>query len=283
MGLGPNQQPPAVAFDCFQYSLCGLVCRGAEQLLEVGCQRAGVLPHELGHALVHSRGAGDVCLDAPGVYAGGGNIATFHVEFLAQGLGEAANRELGRVIGTHAGLGEEPEDTGDVDHMAAARCLLQVRQEGLGPVEHALEIDVDDPVVVGVAGIGDRAGMSYAGVIEDQVDLAVVSGDVGCPFLDFAAFGHVYGGAGDRHTLAFAQAHCLGQAFGVHVTEGKVTTLGRQCRGQGTANAGPCAGYGGHLSGKGLHAGCSSSSVVAVGADALVVSPPGCSPALPAW
>jgi hypothetical protein len=83
-----------------------------------------------------------------------------------------------------------PEDAGEVHHVALARGL-QIRQERLGPVDHAPEVDAEEPLEVLVGHGLDRRPERHAGVVEDHVDLAVVGHHLLGPALDRGAVGHV--------------------------------------------------------------------------------------------
>ena len=87
---------------------------------------------------------------------------------LAQGFGKAAHGKLGGVVAAHARLGKQAEHAGGVDDMAIA-CGFQVRQKRLGAVDHAPEVDADDPFQVGVVHTLHGARQGHPGIVEHQV------------------------------------------------------------------------------------------------------------------
>ncbi len=95
---------------------------------------------------------------------------------LPQRLGESADRELGRVVGGLAGHREQPEDARHVDDVPVAG-RDQVRQERLGAVDDAPEVDVHHPLDVLELADLDVAGERDAGVVVDLVDRAEVRAD----------------------------------------------------------------------------------------------------------
>ena len=147
------------------------------------------MDQEAGHVRVDPAAAADVGANAARVHAGGRDAASLQVQFLAQGFGKAAHGELGGVVAAHARLGKQAEHAGGVDHMAVA-AGFEVRQEGLGAVDHAPEVDADDPFQVGVVHALHRARQGHAGIVEHQVDLAV---------LGHAARGPIFHGLAIRH------------------------------------------------------------------------------------
>ncbi len=149
-----------------------LLGAGEGDLVEV-VSRLLLTAGELHDTGVHAGVAGDVRLDAAGVDGGAGHAGPPDLELHAQGVGEAADGELGGVVGRLRGDADQPEHAGQVDDVAFTRGL-QVREERLGAVDDAPEVDVHQPleVLVGHGLDGGRHG--HAGVVEDQVDLAVV-------------------------------------------------------------------------------------------------------------
>ena len=171
---------------------------------------------------------------------------------LPQCLAESANRELRRVVGGLAGHREQSENAGDVDDVAVTGGD-QVRQEGLGAVDHAPVIDVHDALDVlerrdlHVATEGD------AGVVVDLVHLAeLVLHLVGIQGKRLA-FGDVEPVGPDRRPDRFQT--CLGdrQALGVDVADGDRGAGSTQLKGQGLTNTGTRPGHDRHFAGKSLH------------------------------
>ena len=69
--------------------------------------------------------------------------------------------------------------------------ILEIGQEGLGAVDHAPEVDVHDPLVVGVVVAFHRAALGDAGIVEDGVDPAELDDDLLRPGFDGGAVGNV--------------------------------------------------------------------------------------------
>src|SRR5687767_202513 len=99
------------------------------------------------------------------------------LELDTKALGEPANGELGRVVRGLAGEGDEPEDARDVDDVAIPR-RTQIWQEGTCAVDDAPEVDVHDAIEVGLVGTLGRRAVRDARVVEDQVAVTVLGGDV---------------------------------------------------------------------------------------------------------
>src|SRR5690606_7954722 len=145
-----------------------------------------------------ARIVGDVGTNAARMHTAGGHAAIGDVQFLAQRFAEAAHRVFGGVVGAHARLGEQPEHAGDIDDVPGATGL-QVGQKGLGAVHHAPEIDVHDPVVVIQRVAFHGAGVGHTGVVEDQVDAAVLDHHLVGPLAHGLEIGHVNALVADLH------------------------------------------------------------------------------------
>ena len=63
-------------------------------------------------------------------------------------------------------------DGGDVDDAAGAFGVAEAADEGLGEEEGALEVDVEDGVVVGLGDVPEGGGLLDAGVIDEDVAAA---------------------------------------------------------------------------------------------------------------
>ena len=155
------------------------------------------------------------------MHATGGDAGVLHVQFLAQRLGEATHCVLGGVVGAHAGLGEQPEDAGDIDHVAVAGGL-QVRKERLGAVHHAPEVDVHDPLVFRVVAAFHGTGVGDARVVEDQVHPAMFAGCLVGPGLHLLAVGHVDDRGGDAYPAAGEQLAACWRASLLRAASGVV-------------------------------------------------------------
>ena len=166
------------------------------------------------------------------------------VEFLAQGFGETAHGELGGVVAAHARLGEQAEHAGRIDDMPVT-AGLEVRQERLGAMHHAPEVDADDPFQVSVIHPFDGARQRHPGIVEHQVDLAVLGHATRRPRLHGLAVGHVQHLGGDsdgRQGRGADQVLGMFQALAVFVCQRQVAPFPRQRQGQCAAHAGSRAG-----------------------------------------
>ena len=131
---------------------------------------------------------------------------------------------------------------------------FDMRQEGLGAVDHAPEVDVHDPLVVGVVIAFHGAALGHAGIVEDRVDPAEFGYHLVCPGMYGLTVGDVDQGFADLHTELARLGSGFRQALGIHIGERQLATLTGQTEGQGAADAGTCAGDGGYLVFKRLHA-----------------------------
>ena len=168
-------------------------------------------PANVGHARVHAGVARDVGLDPARVDGRHRDLGALDLELHAQRVGEAADGELGRVVGRLRGDADQAEHAGEVDDVTLAG-RLEVGQERLGPVHHAPEVDVHQPFEVLVGHGLDRRAQRHAGVVDDQVDRAVVGDDAVGPGVDGVPIGHIEVLGGDLDPEALALRHRLGQA-----------------------------------------------------------------------
>ena len=67
-----------------------------------------------------------------------------------------------------------------------------MREERLGAVHDAPEVDANQPLEVFVANLLHGAAERDSGVVEDEVDLAMVAHDLVCPGVDGVAVGDVH-------------------------------------------------------------------------------------------
>ena len=129
----------------------------------------------------------------------------------------------------------------------ALTSAFQVRQERLGAVDHAPEVDAHHPLVVGVVIAFHGAALGDAGVVEDGIDLAVFSHHLVGPGLHRVTVSDVDQGlAGLDPKLAYQLGGFL-KAGAVHIRQGHVATLARQPEGQGAADTRTCASDGGNF------------------------------------
>src|SRR5262245_29751307 len=119
-------------------------------------------------------GGGDVRPDPARAEHGDPDLAALGGELEAQRLAQRHDRGLGRVVGAHAGQVIEAGRRRRVDDVADV-VGAQVRQEGPEAVDHAEEVDGEDPFEVLQRQLGDgQAAAADAGVVADQVDVAEV-------------------------------------------------------------------------------------------------------------
>ena len=147
-------------------------------------------PAIVSDARVDAGVAGDVRLDAAGVDGRHRHRGALDLQLHAQRVGEAAHGELGRVVGRLRRDADEAEDAGEVHDVALARCL-EVRQERLGPVDHAPEVDAHEPLEVLVGHRLDRGPSATPALLKIEVDLAVVGDHLLGPAVHRVAVGHV--------------------------------------------------------------------------------------------
>ncbi len=136
--------------------------------------------------------------------------------------------------------------------MALTGCL-QVGEERLGPVDDAPEVDVHQPLEVLVGHGLDGGAQSDAGVVDDQVHLAVVVHDFVGPGVHGDAVGDVEALGADLHSKALAEGDGLGQADFIDVGQGEVGAAGSEIPGKGPTDARGGAGDGGDTAIEGLH------------------------------
>ena len=130
---------------------------------------------------------------------------------------------------------------------------FQVRQERLGAVDHAPEVDAHHPLVVGVVIALHGAALGDAGVVEDGIDLAVLRHHLVGPGLHGVTLGDVDQGFADLDPKRACQFGGFLEAGAVHICQGQVAALARQPQSQGATNAGTGASDGGHFILEGLH------------------------------
>ncbi len=97
------------------------------------------------------------------------DLGALRPQLQRQGLAEGHDAELGDRIAAGAGPHPEAAHRGGVDHVAPVRIGLQHRQEGLDAMDHALEVDAEDPVPVGRGHVGDLGAGADPGVVADHV------------------------------------------------------------------------------------------------------------------
>jgi hypothetical protein len=108
-------------------------------------------------------------------------------------LGERHHGMLGHVVRAGAGRRDEAGDRSGVDDVALV-LRDQPRREGAHAVDHAPEIDAEDPLPVADAVFPYRAEGRDARVVADQERLVDASGE----FLNVLLFGDVHAHRNDR-------------------------------------------------------------------------------------
>jgi len=76
---------------------------------------------------------------------------------------------------------------------------FEIGQKRLGAVDYSPEVDADNPFQVGIVHALHGAGEGHPGIVEHQVDLAVLSHAARGPFFHGLAIGHVQHLGGDHH------------------------------------------------------------------------------------
>ena len=113
----------------------------------------------------------------------------------------------------------------------------QVRQELLGAVDDAVEVDADDPVEVLVGHLLEVAADRDAGVVDEHVDPPELADDVERPLRHGGPVGDVDDIAADLGTEVLDEVDRLGQSVGVPVGERQQGTAARPPAGR---SRGPC-------------------------------------------
>ncbi len=232
-----------------------------------GLIRARLLVEELGALLAVLLGgvagvAGDRGLDAAGVHDGDADRVVGDEHLLAHRLGHPAHGVLRGVVHALPGHRDQPEERGQVDQVPVAGGD-QVRQELLGAVHDAPEVDAHDPVHVGVLEVLEVAGQRDAGVVDDDVDPAELLDHRQCVRRERVAVGDVeVVGADLASTRALDQRDGLGQPGVVDVGEREQRAAPGQVERERAADAGAGSGDHDDLVVERLHAGRSSRVVV---------------------
>ncbi len=97
----------------------------------------------------------------------------FRSAYASERLRRAHYAVLGGSVHGVSWMPDQAAVGGHVQDHPAVRVLQQVRQDVLAPQEDAPEVDRDDPIEVLSGAVQDRANHCDAGVVEDDVQLAV--------------------------------------------------------------------------------------------------------------
>ena len=100
------------------------------------------------------------------------------VQFRPQGLAEALDRRFGGAVGGLLWRAHECHHGGQVDDMSLSCLFLEMRQEKVAAVDDAPEIDADNAFPVLQAVPLEGLGEGDAGIVEQQVDLAMAGDHV---------------------------------------------------------------------------------------------------------
>ena len=111
--------------------------------------------------------AHDVGVDAARMDVDGGHAGA--AQLLAKRVGEAADSEFGRAVSALVGHADQAEHARRVDDRAFV-LLDEDRQERAGAVDHTVEVDVPQPVVVLGNGVQHAGGGGDAGIVEHRAD-----------------------------------------------------------------------------------------------------------------
>ena len=105
----------------------------------------------------------------------GGDVVDGDVEwaeFDGEVAHEHAHAALGGAVGGEMGEDHVLVDGGDVDDAAGLFGVAKAADEGLGEEEGALEVDVEDGVVVGFGDVPEVGALLDAGVVDEDVAAA---------------------------------------------------------------------------------------------------------------
>src|SRR5580704_5929596 len=186
----------------------------------------------------------DVRPDAAGVYAGDAN--GFTGKLLHERFGEGENGVLRDVVGPVFHEGDHRVDARDVDDVTFAT-LPEQRQEGFGPVDDAPHVDVDHELEVLVRDLFEAGPHREPGIVDDDVDAAVLSGDIRRVAFDGLSTPDV--DDMNRRLCAFGTEHAGGfvKADLIHVRKRDAGALRREPERKRAPDARRRSRYGHHL------------------------------------
>jgi hypothetical protein len=267
--IGADQHAARIALDAREDLPRGVVGgRRVDQAVRLAAVGRFVLPGERVDAGVDAARVDDAGRDAARMHAGRADRRAVEFELHPQRFGEAAHRELRRVVRALRRHRDEPEQARRVDDVSVAR-RAQMRQERLRAMHDAPEIDADDPFEI-VDARGFRArGQRYARVVEDQIDLAVLGPHERRPCEHRVAVRDVEPPRAGAHAVLRARGGRGREPDVVHVGERDRAAAPRQLDRETAAHARTGAGDRGDLAGKSLHASSSRSACAASAARLL--------------
>ena len=169
------------------------------------------------------------------------HLDAFIGPFGLKAFGHRFHARLGRAIDALVGHAIQRGGAGGVDQRAARRGGAQVRIGGLGAVEHAFQVHVDQPVQFLQRDLAQGATGGQAGIVGHHVDPpAGRRGKGGQHRFPVARLRHVQP-IGGRHALR-QQPLCFRHAGGVQVCQPDEPAFGRKANGNGAADAAGPAG-----------------------------------------
>ncbi|MFO0631641.1 MAG: hypothetical protein U0168_02185 [Nannocystaceae bacterium] len=143
-------------------------------------------------------------------------------------LGEAADREFGRTVARLPWHADQPEQAREVDDVRVV-ALAQRGQEELAAVDHAPEVHADQPVEIREVELGELGGHGHAGVVDQDVDAAVLAQHLLRQRSHARAIRDVGAVARDPAVaVAFELVLHVAQAFVVHVDQRDVGARAHQ-------------------------------------------------------
>src|SRR3712207_2191762 len=169
-----------------------------------------------------------------------------------QRLGQAQQPGLGRGVVRLADAAHLADDRGD-HHDPPGAALQHVPERGLGQVEGARQVDVDDPAPVVVGHLQHGAVGGDAGVVDQDVEATVLLDDLGDGAPAVVGVGDValvHGEALVGEVVAELLAEALGGLVVAAVTGGGVGALGGHAAADGRADPPGPAGDEGHPAGE---------------------------------
>ncbi|AOK61216.1 hypothetical protein WM29_18580 [Burkholderia ubonensis] len=251
--VGADEHAARIARDAGEDLPRGVVGRRrVDQAVRLTAVGRLVLAGQRMDAGVDARCVDDVRCDAARMHAGRADGGTVELQLHPQRLGEAAHRELGRVVRALGRHRDQPEQARRVDDVAVAG-RAQMGQKRLRAMHDAPEVDPDDPFEI-VEARGFGAGRErYARVVEDQVDLAVrLAHEVG-PRKHRVAVGDVEPLRRHAHAVPRAGGRRAREPDVVDVRERDLAAAPRELDRETAAHARTGAGDRGDLPGKPLH------------------------------
>jgi hypothetical protein len=149
--------------------------------------------------------------------------------------------ELARRVRALAGRRDDAVDARDVDN-ARIVARVQQRQEGARHAHDGVEVDRHQPVEVGLAHLLEGAADGDAGVVDEQVDAAVLRPHFLGERPNGGAVGDVHASGRGAHAERLGLARSLVEAGGVDVEELEPAAAARERERNAAADAARCAG-----------------------------------------